>query len=81
MDEIEIYTEIAALQWRIVGLGAALEASAAVWRQCRDAGNTAGLDAVTQVDLRIYQAMQALQDRVSNLHAEKAAIRASRGTP
>jgi hypothetical protein len=81
MDEVEIYTEIAALQWRIVGLGAALEASAAVWRQCRDAGNTAGLEAVTEVDLRIYQAMQALQDRVTSLHAEKAAIRASRGAP
>jgi len=81
MDEIEFYTEIAALQWRIVGLGAALEASAAVWRQCRESGDAAGLEAVTQVDLRIYQAMQALQDRVTSLHAEKAAIRASRGTP
>ena len=75
MDETKIYTEIAALQWRIVGLGDALEASLAVWRQCRDSGDLVGLDAVTQVDMRVYQAMHALRDRVATLHAELATAR------
>jgi len=77
MDETRIYTEIAALQWRIVGLGDALEASMAVWRECRDAGDLIGLEAVTQVDMRVYQAMYALRDRVAALQAELAAARAS----
>jgi hypothetical protein len=75
MDETRIYTEIAALQWRIVGLGDALEASMTVWRQCRDSGDLIGLDAVTQVDMRVYQAMYALRDRVATLHAELATAR------
>lgn len=75
MDETRIYTEIAALQWRIVGLGDALEASMHVWRECRDAGDLVGLDAVTQVDMRIYQAMHALRDRVATLHADLAMVR------
>jgi len=80
MDEVEIYTEIAALQWRIVGLGDALEASMQVWRECRDSGDLVGLQAVTQVDMRVYQAMHAIRDRVATLHAELAAARASRGS-
>ena len=75
MDETKIYTEIAALQWRIVGLGDALEASMAVWRACRDSGDLVGLDAVTQVDMRLYQALHVLRDRVATLHAELAAAR------
>ena len=77
MDETRIYTEIAALQWRIVGLGDALEASMHVWRECRDAGDLVGLEAVTQVDMRVYQAMCALRDRVAALQAELATARAS----
>ena len=77
MDETRIYTEIAALQWRIVGLGDALEASMAVWRECRDAGDLIGLEAVTQVDMRVYQAMYVLRDRVAALQAELATARAS----
>ncbi len=77
MDETKTYTEIAALQWRIVGLGDALEASMAVWRECRDAGDLIGLEAVTQVDMRVYQAMYALRDRVAAVQAELAAARAS----
>lgn len=77
MDDVKVYTEIAALQWRIVGLGDALEASMHVWRECRDAGDLVGLEAVTQVDMRVYQAMYALRDRVAALQAELAAARAS----
>lgn len=77
MNETKTYTEIAALQWRIVGLGDALEASMAVWRECRDAGDLIGLEAVTQVDMRVYQAMYALRDRVAALQTELAAARAS----
>ena len=77
MDDVKVYTEIAALQWRIVGLGDALEASMAVWRECRDAGDLVGLEAVTQVDMCVYQAMYALRDRVAALQADLAAARAS----
>ena len=47
----------------------------AVWRQCRDSGDLVGLDAVTQVDMRLYQALHVLRDRVATLHAELAAAR------
>lgn len=77
MDETKIYTEIAALQWRIVGLGDALEASMTVWRQCRDSGDLVGLKAVTEVDMRVYQAMYAIRDRVAALQVELATARAS----